>query len=213
MSRSDEHRLRDRMARHGESLHARGLVPGSSGNLSIRLEDGFLVTPTNCCLGRLNPERIAHLDTEGRHLAGDPPSKEAFLHILMYGQRPESGAVVHLHSTHAVALSCCDDLDKENVLPPLTPYAVMKLGRVPLLPYHPPGDEALAHAVEAVARNRHAVLLANHGPVVAGGDLDHAVYAMEELEESARLYFLLREARIRTLTAAEILVLEQRFPS
>lgn len=213
MSASQINLLRDRMALHGESLHARGLVPGSSGNLSVRLDDGYLVTPTNSCLGRLDPARIARLDARGRHIEGDKPSKEAFLHTLMYGQRPNDTAVVHLHSTHAVGLSCCVPKNHDNVLPALTPYFVMKIGKLTMVPYFPPGDEALARAVEAVAKSRHAVLLANHGPVVAGKDIDQAVYAMEELEEAARLYFLLRQERTRILGSEEINVLESRYPS
>lgn len=213
MSVHDENKLRDQIALHGESLHARGLVPGSSGNISVFLDDGMLVTPTNSCLGRLDPERIARLDWEGNILSGDPPSKEAFLHALMYGQRPTARAVVHLHSTHAVAVSCCEGLDSQNAIPPLTPYYVMKIGRLPLLPYFRPGDEALARAVEEIAAKRHAVLLANHGPVVAGTSLDHAVYAMEELEESARLFLMLRNERTKALSQQQIEELERAFPN
>ena len=208
-----ENQLRDQLAMHGQSLHARGLVPGSSGNLSAYLEDGMLVTPTNSCLGRLDPARIAKLDWQGNHLSGDKPSKEAFLHALMYGQRPTARAVVHLHSSHAVAVSCCEGLDKDNAIPPLTPYYVMKIGQLPLLPYFMPGDEALAHAVEAIAATRHAVLLANHGPVVAGTSLDHAVYAMEELEESARLFLMLRNERTAVLNAQQIENLRRKYPN
>ncbi len=141
MMNRHETRLREQIALHGESLHARGLVPGSSGNISAFLEDGLLVTPTNSCLGRLDPARISKLDWKGNHIDGDQPSKEGFLHLLMYGKRPGTRACVHLHSTHAVAVSCCDGLDKENAIPPLTPYYVMKIGRLPLIPYFMPGDE------------------------------------------------------------------------
>ena len=198
---------------HGESLHRRGFVPGSSGNISVRLDDGILVTPTNSCLGRLDPARIAKVDFDGTHVAGDPPSKEGFLHLLMYRERQSATAVVHLHCTHAVAVSCCAGLDPANAIPPLTPYYVMKVGRLPLLPYFPPGDEELAHAVAAVAGTNHAVLLANHGPVVAGTALDDAVYAIEELEESARLFLMLHGHETRPLSGAQIADLESRFPS
>ena len=213
MNAHEENQLRDQIALHGESLHSRGLVPGSSGNISAFLDDGMLVTPTNSCLGRLDPERITKLDRKGKCLSGDPPSKEAFLHALMYGQRPTARAVVHLHSTHAVAVSCCEGLNPDNAIPPLTPYYVMKVGKLPLLPYYMPGDAALARAVEKIAATRHAVLLANHGPVVAGTSVDHAVYAMEELEESARLYLMLRNERTAALSAQQIEDLERKFPN
>ena len=213
MTAHEENQLREQIAMHGESLHSRGFVPGSSGNISAFLDDGMLVTPTNSCLGRLDPARIAKLDWKGNCLSGDKPSKEAFLHALMYGQRPTARAVVHLHCTHAVAVSCCDGLDKHNAIPPLTPYYVMKIGRLPLLPYFMPGDEALARAVEDIAATRHAVLLANHGPVVAGTSVDHAVYAMEELEESARLFLMLKNERTTALNAQQIEDLERKFPN
>jgi ribulose-5-phosphate 4-epimerase/fuculose-1-phosphate aldolase len=164
-------------------------------------------------MGRLDPARISRLDAQGHHLSGDKPSKEAFLHHLMYQQRSTAGAVVHLHSTHAVAVSCCSGLDTDNVIPPMTPYYVMKIGRLPLLPYYMPGDEALAQAVADMAKTNHAMLLANHGPVVAGKDLNTAVYAMEELEESAKLFLMLRHERLALLTEQQVSALEQRFPN
>lgn len=212
MTLSTESRLREQIALHGQSLHQRGLVPGSSGNISLRFEGGMLVTPTNSCLGRLDPARISLLDHAGQQVSGDPPSKEAFLHGLMYQKRSTAQAVVHLHSTHAVAVSCCSGLDPHNAIPPITPYYVMKIGRLPLLPYFMPGDENLAKAVAEVAERRHAILLANHGPVVAGKDLDHAVYAIEELEESAKLFLLLRNTPLNALTAEQIAALNERFP-
>jgi ribulose-5-phosphate 4-epimerase/fuculose-1-phosphate aldolase len=196
--------LRDRIVAYGKSLHERGFVPGSSGNISVKLDHGILVTPTNSCLGRLDPDRISKLDGEGRHLSGDPPSKEAFLHRMMYRERTEDQAVVHLHSTYATALSCLDGLDPENVLPPITAYFVMRVGRLPLVPYHRPGDRALAEAVAPRARNHAAVLLANHGSVVSGRDLDRAVHAAEELEETAKLFFLLGGRRTRFLNETQL---------
>jgi ribulose-5-phosphate 4-epimerase/fuculose-1-phosphate aldolase len=213
MSKHAENLLRDQMAMHGESLHSRGLVPGSSGNISVFLDDGLLVTPTNSCLGRLDPAKIAKVDWQGKHISGDKPSKEAFLHSLMYGQRPTAKAVVHLHSTHAVAVSCCEGLDPCNAIPALTPYYVMKISQLPLLPYFMPGDEALAEAVRDIASTHHAVLLANHGPVVAGKSLDQAVYAIEELEESARLFLLLRHERTLALSQKQIEDLESKYPN
>jgi ribulose-5-phosphate 4-epimerase/fuculose-1-phosphate aldolase len=210
---SAEARLRDEIVLHGRSLYARGLTPGSSGNLSVRLDDGLLVTPTDSCLGRLDRARISRLDAAGRHLSGDRPTKEAFLHLAMYRERVEARAVVHLHSTYAVALSCLADLDPADALPPITAYSVMKIGRLPLVPYHRPGDGSLAEAVGARARNHRAILLANHGPVVSARDLDSTVAAMEELEETARLFFLLRGSATRLLTEAQVRDLEQAFPS
>ncbi len=197
---TDERELRGRVAALGRSLFERGYVSGSAGNLSARLPDGFLVTPTNSCLGRLDPARIAKVDAAGKPLSGDPPSKETFLHLAVYRSRPDENAVVHLHSPHAAAVSCLADVDPADVLPPLTPYYVMRVGRLPLVPYHPPGHLDLARDVGEAAKGARAVLLANHGPVVAGPDLETAVNAAEELEESARLYLLLGSRPVRTLT-------------
>ncbi len=205
--------LRERIAQHGESLFSRGYGCGASGNLSALLEDGILVTPTNASLGRLDPARISKVAPDGTHLAGDPPSKEAFLHLTMYRARRDARAIVHLHSTCSVAVSCLSDVDPANVLPPITAYYVMRVGRLPLIPYYRPGDKTLADAVGAVARDHHAMLLANHGPVVAGAGLEAAVYAAEELEETAKLYLLLRGAPVRLLTDAQIADLRSAFPT
>ena len=207
-----ENSLRERIALHGKSLFERGYGCGSSGNISVRLEDGILVTPTNSSMGRLDPARISRLDWEGRLISGDKPSKEAFLHLAMYQERPDERAVVHLHSTHSVAVSCMADIDPQNVLPPITAYYVMRVGKLPLLPYYRPGDMALADAVRAAAREHKAMLLANHGPVVAGKDLEAAVYAAEELEETAKLFLLLRGERTRYLTREQIADLGVHFP-
>lgn len=208
-----ETRLRELICRIGQSLFDRGLTAGSTGNISVRLEDGtWLLTPTNASLGRLDPARLAHLDRTGRLLAGDPPSKELPLHDAVYAERASAGAIVHLHSTHAVAVSCLPEVDPADVLPPLTAYYVMRVGTLPLIPYHVPGDPALAQAIRGVAGRHSAVLLANHGPVVAGRDLDAATNAIEELEETARLYLLLRGLGARTLTAAQVEELRRRFP-
>ncbi len=208
-----ETRLRERMAEFGRSLFQRGYGCGSSGNISVRLDDGILVTPTNSCLGMLDPAQIAKVDWEGRHLSGGKPSKETFLHLAMYGERPGEGAVVHLHSTHSVAVSCLEGIDPADVLPPITAYYVMRVGNLPLLPYYRPGDPALAGAVREVARSHHAMLLANHGPVVAGKSLEAAVYNAEELEETAKLYLLLRPHKYRCLTPAQVDELRRAFPA
>ena len=208
-----ESALRERIALHGKSLFERGYGSGSSGNISHRVEDGLLVTPTNTCMGRLDPARISKLSHTGDLLAGDQPSKEAFLHLAMYRERPDAKAIVHLHSTYSVALSCLADIDPSDVLPPITAYAVMRVGKLPLVPYFRPGDMALAEAVAKFAKAHHAVLLANHGPVVAGKELDSAVYAAEELEETAKLHLLLRGCDVRLLTAEQVAELRETFPS
>ena len=206
-------RSREQIALLGKSLFDRGLTMGSSGNISVRVDGGWLMTPTNACLGRLDPARIAYLDDSARHVSGDSPTKESFLHIAMYGERPQARAVVHLHSTHSVAVSCLDDVDPANVLPPITAYYVMRVGTLPLVPYHAPGDMDLADAVRRLAGRHHAVLLANHGPVVAGTSLENAVYAVEELEETARLHLLLHGRRTRPLTEEQVGDLARRFSS
>jgi 3-dehydro-4-phosphotetronate decarboxylase len=204
--------LRDEIAEFGALMTAQGLAHGSTGNISVRLDDGWLITPTNSRLGRLDPARIARLDRDGRLIAGDPPSKEAFLHRCVYEMRAGARAIVHLHSTHSVAVSCLGGLDASDVLPPLTAYYVMRVGSLPLIPYFPPGDERLAAAVRQVAARHAAVLLANHGPVVAGASLDAAVGAVEELEATAKLFLLLQGHPARPLAAAEVAELETRFP-
>jgi 3-dehydro-4-phosphotetronate decarboxylase len=197
--------IRDKICRVGASLFRRGLTFGSTGNISVRLPDGgFLMTPTNASLGDLDPATLSRLDAGGHLISGDKPTKEAFLHRAMYGERSGAQAVVHLHSTHSVAVSCLHGIDHHDCLPPLTAYYVMRVGRLPLVPYYPPGDEALAHAVEKLAGSHHAVLLANHGPVVAGTSLDNAMYATEELEETAKLFLLLRDESIRPLTPEQV---------
>lgn len=208
-----EEAIRTQIALHGKSLFERGYGCGSSGNISVRLDDGFLVTPTNSCMGRLDPSRIAKVDLTGAHVSGDEPSKEAFLHLAMYEERPDAGAIVHLHSTHSVAVSCLADIDPADVLPPITAYYVMRVGRLPLVPYYRPGDRTLAEAVRARARDHHAVLLANHGPVVAGKNLNAAVYAAEELEETAKLHLLLRGQKTRFLDTEQVTDLTRAFPS
>ena len=209
----NETQLRDRIVLLGKSLYDRGLAHGSAGNLSVKLADGWLMTPTNSCMGRLDPARLSRLDANGKCLSGDPPSKETFLHIAMYGERHDCGAVVHLHSVHAVAVSCMDGLDPENVFPPITAYAIMQVGRLALVPYYPPGDESLAAAVRKVATKHHAVLLANHGPVVAGSSLDAAINAIEELEQTAKLVLLLQGHPTRNLTEQQVAELNRRFKS
>ena len=198
-----EARLREELALLGRSMFERGLTHGSTGNLSVKLDDGWLLTPTGSNLGRLDPARLSKLDWSGRLVSGDPPSKESFLHLAMYQERERNAAVIHLHATHSVAVSVLEEVDPADVLPPLTAYYVMRIGTLPLVPYYPPGDLGLAEAVRGFAGRHHAVLLANHGPVVAGTSLAAAADAAEELEATAKLYLLLRGAKVRTLTEAQ----------
>ena len=209
-----EDALREQIAMLGKALYDRGLAHGSAGNISVKLADGWLMTPTNSCLGRLDPARISRLDAGGKLVSGDPPSKETFLHIAMYQERAAAGAVVHLHSVHAVAVSCLADLNPADVFPRITAYAIMQVGKLALVPYFPPGDQTLADAVRKLAGRHHAVLLANHGPVVAGKTLEAAVNAIEELEQTARLVLLLRGqlVRVRALTEEQVAELNRRFP-
>ena len=180
------------------------MTAGSSGNISVRLDDGWLLTPTNACLGDLDPARLAKLDWQGKLISGDPGSKEAFLHRAMYEERAGAGVIVHLHSSHSAAVSCMHGLDHHDCLLPLTAYYVMKIGRLPLIPYHRPGDPCLGDAIRGSAGKNSAVLLANHGPVVSGASLEAAVYATEELEETAKLFLLLRGVPTSPLTEEQI---------
>ncbi|MDW4499166.1 3-oxo-tetronate 4-phosphate decarboxylase [Sulfitobacter sp. D35] len=205
--------LCDDIARLGKSLFDRGLTFGSTGNISVKTEDGWLMTPTSASLGDLDPARISRLDSTGTHIGGDVPTKESFLHSAMYGQRPDARAIAHLHSTHSVAVSCLNDIDHADVLPPLTAYFVMRIGTLPLIPYFPPGDIDLARAVGEMAGKHHVVRLANHGPVVAGKSLTDAVHAIEELEMTAKLFLALRSMRTRPLSPAQMAEIHHRFPT
>ncbi|MGH6930534.1 MAG: 3-oxo-tetronate 4-phosphate decarboxylase [Dongiaceae bacterium] len=207
-----ESSLRESIVRYGRSMFERGLTFGSSGNISARLDDGWLMTPTNVALDRLDPARLSKLDADGRLLSGDPPTKESFLHIAMYRERATAKAVVHLHSTHSVAVSCLADVNADDVLPPITAYYVMRVGSLPLVPYYPPGDLDLAEAVGKLAGKHQAVLLANHGPVVAGRSLDAAAQAIEELEETAKLFLFLRHEKTRWLTPEQVADIRKRYP-
>ena len=208
----NESQARELIAGIGRSMFERRLTFGSSGNISMRINDGWLMTPTGSSLGRLEPARLSKLDDQGKLIGGDDPTKESFLHLAMYRERVTAGAVVHLHATHSVAVSCLDGIDHEDVLPPITAYYVMRVGKLPLIPYYAPGDKALGDAVGRLAAQHTAVLLANHGPVVAGTSLTAAVDAMEELEETARLYLLLHGRPTRYLNPEQIADLKRRFP-
>lgn len=204
--------LRDQICLLARSLFDRGLTHGSTGNISARTGDGgLLVSPTGSSFGRLDPARLSRFDATGRLIDGDPPTKEMPLHAAFYDTRSTAGAVVHLHSCHAVALSMLPDVDADNFLPPLTPYAIMQLGKVKLLPFFLPGDSAMGDAVRGLAGKRSAVMLANHGPVVAGKDVQAACNAIEELEATARLALLLHGTGARGLTNGQVQALVTRF--
>ncbi len=204
--------LRELICTLAKSLYDRGLTGGSSGNISARTGDGgLLVTPTGASFGRLDPARLSLFDRHGTHVSGAKPTKEMPLHSAFYETRSTAGAVVHLHSCHAVALSMLEGVDPDNFLPPLTPYAIMKLGKIKLLPVFLPGDPAMGDAVRGLAGKRSAVMLANHGPVVAGRDVEAACYAIEELEDTARLALLTHGLPRRPLSDAQINDIVTRF--
>ncbi|MBZ9988871.1 aldolase [Mesorhizobium sp. BH1-1-5] len=206
----EEQQLRDEICRWGDSMFKRGYTAGSSGNLSARLPDGFLVTPTNSCLGYLEPARLSKLDPAGVAVSGDAPTKEIPLHLAFYEARPQAGGVVHLHSTYATALSCLEDTDPEDTIPSITPYVVMRVGRVPLIPYTHPGSTDTGILVKTLAPDHAAVLLANHGPVVSGRSFRDAVFAAEELEETAKLVLLTRQMSVRRLSNDLVTELDRR---
>jgi ribulose-5-phosphate 4-epimerase/fuculose-1-phosphate aldolase len=209
-----EEQAREALVGHGRSLFARGYSCGTSGNLSMRLPSGgYLMSPTNVSLGRLDPKRLSTLDSDGAHLDGPPPTKEAWLHLAMYKARQSDAAVVHLHSTYATALSCLTDRPGDDVLPAMTPYVVMRVGQVARVPYARPGDQAVAATISALAIRHRALLLANHGPVVSGSSLDAAVAAAEELEETAKLFFVLGDRAYQRLDAEQIDELRRVFGS
>jgi 3-dehydro-4-phosphotetronate decarboxylase len=208
----NETKLREEICRLGRSLFDRGLTPGSSGNISVRMDEGgWLVTPTNASLGSLDPGRLSRLAADGRLVSGDAPTKEVPLHTALYQTRAAARAVVHLHSTHSVALSMLPEIDPRAALPPMTAYYLMKCGDTALIPFFRPGDPAVADAIKGLAGQYTSVLLANHGPVVSGETLEAAVFAIEELEETAKLYLLLRGLNPRFLSPAQVADLAKAF--
>lgn len=196
---------KQQMVSLARSLFERGYSVGGAGNLSVRLDDKrILVTPTGSSLGRLEVDRLSVLDMEGNVLAGDKPSKESVFHLSLYKQNPHCRAIVHLHSTYLTALSCLQDIDTSNAMRAFTPYYVMRVGQLPVIPYYHPGDINIARELGERANDAKAFLLANHGIVVTGSDLIDAVDNTEELEETAKLYFILQGQNIRYLNDDEI---------
>lgn len=206
-----ERELREQMAQLCASMFNRGFSVGTAGNVSAKLPDGFLMTPTNSTLGSIEPDRISKIDQDGNHVAGDRPTKEVFLHQAFYETRPQAGAVVHLHSTWATALSCLEDTNPDDCIPPLTPYVVMRVGTVKMVPYVIPGDPRSGDLIRDLKGAYSAVLLANHGPVVSGKDLFSAVCAAEELEETAKLLVALRGQKTRYLSDADVADLKSKY--
>ncbi len=193
--------LRKGIIRAARSLFDRSLTHGSTGNISQRSGEHILVTPTGSSLGTVEADDLSVIDARGQHVDGPKPSKEAFLHAAILRSRSNANAVVHTHSTHAAAVSCLADVDPNDVLPCLTAYYAMRVGSLPLLPYFAPGDNGLESAAEQMARDHSAMLLSNHGPIVAGQTLNAAMDALEELEETAKLFLLLRGMGTSPLTS------------
>ena len=207
-----ETQLREQICLLAKSMFDRGLTGGSTGNISARTSDGgLLVSPTGTSFGRLDPARLSRFDVDGQFIGGDKATKEMPLHSAFYDTRSTAGAVVHLHACHSVAWSMMPDVDEDNFLPPLTPYAIMKLGKVKLLPFFMPGDPAMGEAVRGLAGKRTAVMLANHGPVVAGKDIEAACNAIEELEDTARLAMLMRGYDAKALSPEQVQNLVTKF--
>ncbi|WP_145547584.1 3-oxo-tetronate 4-phosphate decarboxylase [Yersinia intermedia] len=201
----NEQQAREEMVKLGASFFQRGYATGSAGNLSMKLADGtLLATPTGSCLGELYAERLSKVSLEGEWISGDKPSKEVSFHRAIYLNNPACEAVVHLHCLYLTALSCLQGLDSRNAIKPFTPYVVMRVGDVPVVPYYRPGDARLGEELAMLAPYYRAFLLANHGPVVVGKSLREAADNMEELEETARLIFTLGDRPVRYLTDDEI---------
>lgn len=210
MSGIDEQALREEICDVGHSLYQRGYTVGSAGNISARLDDGWLITPTDVCLGRLAPGAIAKVNLKGEWVSGDKPSKTLALHRQVYDRNPSVGGVVHTHSTHLVALTLAGVWRADDILPPLTPYQVMKVGHIPLIGYQRPGSPNVAEQVAQLANSVRGVMLERLGPVVWESSVAKASYALEELEETARLW-LMSNPRPEPLSQAALDELRETF--
>ncbi|HBT4804492.1 TPA: aldolase [Klebsiella quasipneumoniae subsp. similipneumoniae] len=207
-----EKQLREDMVRYARSMFERGYSSGGAGNISLKLPDGnILATPTNSSFGDLDAEELSKVTMQGELLSGQKASKEVLMHLAMYRQRPHCGGIVHLHSPWLTALSCLPGIDPENALPPITPYYVMRVGKLPVVPYIRPGSPIIAEHVEKLAAEHNAILLANHGPIISGKDIREAVFNAEELEETAKLYFMLKPFGMNTLAQENVEELNATF--
>lgn len=208
----NETHYRQDLVRYARSLFERGYSSGGAGNISLKLPDGtVLATPTNSSFGDLDPDTLSKVTLDGEHLGGDKASKEILMHLAIYRQRPQCGAIVHLHSPWLTALSCLPGIDPTNALPPITPYYVMRVGKLPVVPYIRPGSPVIADEVEKLAAEHNAILLANHGPIISGKNIREAVFNAEELEETAKLYFILKPFGMNTLTEENVAELNLLF--
>lgn len=206
-----EQQLRDQMVTMARSMFERGYATGGAGNLSLKLSNGhFLATPTGSSFGRLVANELSVVDIDGNHISGKKPSKEVEFHLAIYRNKPDCQAIVHLHSTYLTALSCLEELDRANAIKAFTPYFVMRIGELPVIPYLRPGDPQIAKELAKLAGTHRAFLLANHGPVITGTDFEDAVDNAEELEETAKLAFILKDSSIRYLTDIEVQELKGR---
>lgn len=200
-----EKQLREDMVRYARSMFERGYSSGGAGNISLKLPDGnILATPTNSSFGDLDADELSKVTMQGELLSGQKASKEVLMHLAMYRQRPHCGGIVHLHSPWLTALSCLPGIAPENALPPITPYYVMRVGKLPVVPYIRPGSPLIAEHVEKLAAEHNAILLANHGPIISGKNIREAVFNAEELEETAKLYFMLKPFGMNTLTQESV---------
>jgi len=184
----NEQALRNEICQVGADLFIRGYTSGTAGNISARLEDGWLITPTDACLGHLQPAHIAKVDLNGEWVSGNKPSKTLQLHRQIYDRNPEARGIVHTHSTNLVQLTLNGVWQDDSILPPLTPYQVMKVGRIPLIRYRRPGHKSVAEEVAAIANEVRGVMLERLGPVIWGATVSSASFSLEELEETARLW-------------------------
>jgi ribulose-5-phosphate 4-epimerase/fuculose-1-phosphate aldolase len=206
-----EAEVREEICRIGASLHARGYAHSTAGNISARLADGFLITPTDACLGFLEPSRLARLNSAGEQISGDRASKTIQLHRAIYAADPDMGAVVHTHSTNLVALSLLSDTNPNEILPPITPYSVMKVGPIPMIPYRRPGAPEVSKLVTPMVLNHRGVLLQALGPVIWGKCVSTAAFCLEELEETAKLWLMTRSLRPTVLSDADVADLNSTF--
>jgi len=207
---TDENACRNEICEIGRDLYGRGHTAGSAGNISARLPDGWLITPTDVCLGRLTPDGIAKVDLDGKWVSGPKPSKTVVLHRSIYERRPDCNGIIHTHSTHLVALTLAGVFSADAIMPPITPYQVMKIGRVPLIAYERPGSPKAAARVAGLATSVQGVMLERLGPVVWGATVTKASDALAELEETARLW-LLTNPRPAALSEAALLEIAEVF--